>query len=264
MKSISLTQRLTVLFSIGALFVAGAFAAEGGSFDQKAAEVLDKFVQASGGVEAMDKIENRHTVGKMEIPAQNLTMRIESWSARPNKTLQKASSEMLGTMVEGGNGEIFWERSVMTGARVLEGTELDAARLEAQFDKYAHWREVFDTVAYLGEDSVSGNPCHKIMVNTTGGKDRTLFIDQNSYLLVKIEQTLQHQMGDIPMEVYMQDYREVDGVQMPFRNRSSVMGQEMVIQIDSVTHNIDMPEDMFAVPEDIKELMPAETGKADE
>jgi hypothetical protein len=64
----------------------------------------------------------------------------------------------------------------------------------------------------------------------------------------------------VPLESYISDYREVDGILLPFKVRVAVAGQTRVMTNTSVKHNVELPADRFAVPEDILALItPAET-----
>jgi hypothetical protein len=225
--------------------------------EEKAAQILDDFVEASGGIEAHDKIKNRYTEATMSMPDAGIEMKIKSWSAKPDKSYSIAKSEAIGEFERGYNGEVFWEKSVMTGPRIIEGDELVDAKFESRFDKYIYWRDTFDKVAYAGQDSVNGELCEKVVVTLSNGDEQTLFFNQDSNLLVKIEASTTHQMGEIPLEIYIEDYRTVDDILTGYRSRTNMVGQRQIITTDSMAHNVDLPDDIFALPEDIKQMVEA-------
>jgi hypothetical protein len=66
--------------------------------------------------------------------------------------------------------------------------------------------------------------------------------------------TAQGPMGDQPVDSFVGDYRKEGDVLMPHKIKQSAAGQEIVITIDSVTFNADIPADKFAVPDEIKAL----------
>ena len=74
-------------------------------------------------------------------------------------------------------------------------------------------------------------------------------------LLVQVEAVVHHSMGDIPVTSKLSDYKEVDGIKIPFTNSSSMMGQEQAIALQSVEHNVEIPADRFAVPAEVEELL---------
>ena len=59
----------------------------------------------------------------------------------------------------------------------------------------------------------------------------------------------------MPIETFISDYRNIDGVLIAHRMVQKIAGQEIVITLDSVKHNVEMPKDRFDAPAAIKELM---------
>ena len=63
------------------------------------------------------------------------------------------------------------------------------------------------------------------------------------------------QLGSIKTTAKLGDYREVDGIQVPFEMRQSAVGQEMVMRLTDVAHNIELAEDAFTPPESVQALL---------
>ena len=240
------------------LLPAAAQAGEKPPVDQKAAEILDKYIEVTGGKKAYEKIDNRYAVGTMEMPGMGITFSFETWAARPDKSYQLGKSAAVGEMESGSDGETFWESSMMTGPRIYEGGELDQQKLLMRFDKYAYWREVFDSAVYVGEDSVDGALCDMIIVTAWNGKEETLYFDRNTNLLTRVSAVIESQMGNVPLDSYFEEYREVDGIIIPFVNRQEYMGIKVATILDSVAHNVEIADSVFALPPKILELMKTE------
>ena len=64
--------------------------------------------------------------------------------------------------------------------------------------------------------------------------------------------------GTIPVESYTGEYKEMDGIMIAFKTRILQMGQEVVSTVKSVEHNVEMPKDRFALPDEIKALLEKE------
>jgi hypothetical protein len=220
----------------------------------KAAEILDKHVEVTGGLENYNKINNRYMEATFSMPAAGLDFKLKMWAAKPNKLYTSLSSEAVGNIERGTDGDIFWEKSLMTGPRIMEGSELVEHKLEAYFDRFAYWRDIYEELFFAGEDSLDATLCHKVLATTKSGKEETLLFDANSNLLLKISSVVEHQMGKIPVEVVLDDYREVDGLKMAFVTRAVQAGQAFNVVMDSVAHNVELPEGVFVVPDDILEL----------
>ena len=61
--------------------------------------------------------------------------------------------------------------------------------------------------------------------------------------------------GNIATSSTHSDYREVDGFKMPFKTTELIAGQtEVIVTVEKVQHNTDIPDEKFALPEPIKKL----------
>jgi len=218
-------------------------------------KILDAYIEATGGLENYDKIVNRYSEATISIPAAGIDLDVEIYSARPNKVFSVASSEALGEIRRGTDGVVFWESSLMSGPRLLEGEELAAALREAAFDRYSHWRDYYQSAEYAGIDSIDGKAVHKVTLTPADGEPETCYFDMATAFMIRLESVFKHEMGDLPLVADMNDYRTVDGVTMPHRTTINIMGQDRQVVVDSVSHNVDMPDSLFAIPPDIRELM---------
>ena len=249
--SLGITALAILLGSLGVSFSDAKAPGETPS----AEKILDKFVEATGGLAAYDKLQSSISKGALEIPAAGITVDLTVYSARPNKMCTIAESPAIGKNERGTDGTIFWEKSTMQGARVLEGEELAEALREAAFEGLVYWRGQYDSVAVSGVDTVAGSPCYKVVMKAKGGKPRTLSFDQKSGLLVRTQTTVPTQMGEIPVESFPGDYRKVGDVLQAYKSTVKVMGQERIMTMTSVEYNAAIPDSVFAVPADVQALL---------
>jgi hypothetical protein len=223
-----------------------------------AEELLDRFVEHMGGVAAHEKIRNRVVQGTFQLPAQGLSASLKIHASRPNKSYVVIESEAMGTIEKGTDGTVAWQKSIMTGPVVMTGQMRDDFIRDARFDGLVGWRDTYANVEYIGTEAVEGRDCHAVVLSPEGSTDRTLYLDAESYLPVKISTVMDHPAGQIPVESYLADFRDVDGVRVAHELRVVTLGQEQLIIVESVEHNVDLPEDLFDVPDDVRELVAAE------
>jgi hypothetical protein len=88
-----------------------------------------------------------------------------------------------------------------------------------------------------------------------GGKPRTLYFDQKSGLVVKTQTVASTQMGKIPIDAFISDYRKVGEVTQAYKTVMNIMGQDRVITTTSIEYNAAIPDSVFAIPADIQALM---------
>lgn len=229
----------------------------------KAEEILDQFVEATGGEAAYAKLTNRVGKATIELAAQGITIPTTVYHARPNKMYSVAEAEAFGKLESGTDGDIVWENNLMTGPQIKEGEERAFILRSSALDSPVRWREDYKEVAYAGQESIDERPCHKIVLTPEEGKPETRYYDQESHLVVKIEMTLELPMGPIPMEIYSSDYRAVDGILMAHQARVVTMGMERIVTTQSIEHNVELPADLFDLPGEIQTLLAAEASPAE-
>ena len=249
-------RRLDRMVTAGAVLLAGGWwllrAAEA-----SAEAVLERYVEATGGRAAYDKIRNRVVHATMEISRQGIRLEMTVYAAKPNLFHMTMNSDLTGKVEQGTDGQVAWSKSVTQGPQLLEGEQKEALLREARLDKFVNWRELYSEARLAGTEDVDGKRCAKVVLTPKSGKPVTLFLDEATSLLVRTDMVTVAEAGEIPMRIRLQDYREVNGVKLAHRSIIEVLGQERVLQVNRIEHNLDLPADRFAIPDDVKALLPA-------
>jgi hypothetical protein len=240
--------------SLAAWLALSALAAGQGDLPQ-GQSVLDSVVAALGGKAAFDRLHTRVLRGQFEMPGKGLSGPIAIYQAAPNKE----RTELFGG-VEGTDGEIAWE-NVTTGPRVKHGPERRSVLRRAVFNRDANWRKVYQSADCTGVESINGVECYRLLLKTFEGDPVTLWIDKKSRMPVKEMSTEHRPDGDYPLEISYEDYRKVDGIWFPYRQRQKFAATELAISFDRVEHNALIPSAQFEPPADVKKLLEKEKGR---
>jgi hypothetical protein len=217
--------------------------------------VLDSVVEAEGGRTAFDRLHTRVLRGQIEIPAKGLSGPIARYQAAPNKE----RTELFGG-AEGTDGQVAWE-NMATGPRAKQGAECRSALRRAVFNPEANWRKIYQSADCKGVENADGIECYRLQLKTFEGDPVTLWIDKKSRMPVK-EMTTEHRPdGDFSLQIYYEDYRKVDGIWLPCRQRQKFAGTEMIITFDRVEHNMFIPSAQFEPPADVRKLLEKEKGR---
>lgn len=217
--------------------------------------VLAKHVEAAGGEAAFAAIKNRVTRARMEFTGAGVVISITAYAAAPGSMYSVAESEATGRIESGVSDGIAWENSALRGPSVKDGAERDDALKAAIFERLAHWKTHMTSVECKGTADVNGKPAYRVAAVPKLGTPETLFFDVDSGLLMRVETTVTTAAGAIPVVAEPSDYRPVDGILMAFTSRMKVMGQERVVTIETIEHNVALPADRFALPAEIKALI---------
>jgi hypothetical protein len=255
-----MTKWIVSVTLAGALALAGAIssafaqAPAGGTLPTGDA-VIAKYVEATGGVATYDTIRNRVVHAQMEILGANVVLGLTVYSARPNSTYTLVESEVTGRIESGVSEGVVWENSAMRGAVIKEGAERDDALRDAIFDRMAHWKEHLKSAECTGIADVNGKPAYRVVATPKAGSAQTLHFDKESGLVVRTETTVNTAAGPVTVVAEPGDFRKVDGILMAFASRMDVMGQQRVVTVDKVEHNVELPADRFTPPAEIKALI---------
>lgn len=220
-----------------------------------AKEVMERHIQASGGREAMEKIKNRVSKGKIKFAAMNIEATMESISAAPNLMSSTMVVPNMMTMKTGTDGKVMWQSSDAMGTRLLEGEELENQLRDSTFNSDLAWETLYKSVEVKALEDVNGKPTYRVEAITAGDLRTTQWFDKESGLKVKMAMVVPSQMGDIPADTTFEDYRDIDGVKIPFKTVMSQAGQEGILVLDEVKQNVDLPGDAFAMPTEVKKLI---------
>jgi outer membrane lipoprotein-sorting protein len=221
----------------------------------KAEQILDKYVEAIGGLATLEKINNRVSKGIMDIPAAGIQLSVTVYQARPDKAYSVIESQATGKIETGTDGTSAWQITTTGGPQLMEGKE-KAFQLHMNiFDRMVYWRKVYKQVETTGIEDVAGRPCYKIIATPPDLTPQTLYFDKETNLLARVSLTTDTQAGTISVESTPSDYRRVDGVMLAFKNVIKTIGPERVTTIDKFEHNVNLPADRFAPPAEIKALI---------
>jgi len=252
-----------VLFvSLMALGVSSLSAQDTKSQEEKAAKaelpsgesIMDKFIEATGGVDAHKKIKNTVARGTFDFVAMGIKADMTIYTSEPNLHLSEVEIPGMGKMLEGVDGKIAWGYSAMQGPTIKEGKEAEEALNNATFQDH-DWRAKYSSAKTEGLETVEGEECYKVTVTPKAGNPRTHYYSKETCLLVRIDSTTETAMGVLSVETVNKDYREVDGVLVPFQIINSFAGQTMKMTLTEVKSNVDIPKSTFEPPEEVKALL---------
>jgi hypothetical protein len=218
--------------------------------------VIERFIKAIGGRDAIMRQTGRHVVGKMEVPAQGMSGDLELWAQAPNKMTMSVSISGIGSIRGGYNGTVGWSLNPMMGPMLLDSLQLRQMQQQADFYSALYPETTIKSVETVGDTTFEGKACYKVKVTTTWGEEYAEFFDKEAGLQIGEIRSQASPMGPIEAVTIASDWRSVDGVLMPFKSVQRVMGMEQVFLITSV-ESVTPPDSVFVLPPEIKAL----TGK---
>jgi len=211
-------------------------------------QVLDKYVKAIGGKAALEKLTSRVSKGTFEMDQLPGPAAEEIDAKAPNKQYMFTDLSGFGQARRGFNGAVGWEDNPQTGMRDITGTELAAMKRDADFYLAIKLRELYPKMTVKGKESVNGHDAYVIEATPQDGAAETMWFDADSGLLVRTEREAETPNGKVTMDVTFDDYREVDGIKLPFVMHVSLGDFAFVIKWSEVKHNLPIDDAKFDKP----------------
>jgi len=214
--------------------------------------VLEKYVSATGGRAAIEKIKSRVSKGTFEIASfAGVKGTVEIYEKAPNKQVAFLNIPGIGTDAEGFNGTIAWELEPDSGvAHEKSGLELASARRDAEFYGELKFKEMYPRMTLKGVEKVGASAAYVIEAVPAEGSAEHFYFDTETGLLVRHDSVEEGDGGKKPVEEYYSDYRAVDGIKVPFALRQKSPGTELTIKLTEVKQNVAVDDAKFNKPEE--------------
>lgn len=217
-------------------------------------QVLEAYLEATGGRAAREAKQNYRATGTVSIPQMGIEGKLELLAAAPGKMVTRMDLGGMGMQEQGVNGDMVWEKSSMTGARIVEGNEAAHLRRASTFNADLKWKELYEKVELVGEADIDGRPAWELAFHTPEGSVETTWYDKETKLPLASEATIDSQMGKVEVKSKMSDWREVEGIKWPFVTEQNMVNMTMVLTMDELDYDAELPENAFAPPAEVEAL----------
>jgi outer membrane lipoprotein-sorting protein len=225
---------------------------------QTADEIVEKHLAAVGGRAALSKLTSQVATGTVAISAQGADIggSIEISKKAPNKsrTLMKLDVSALGAgemiVDQRCDGKTAFASNSLQGDREITGSQLQNM-LNASFPSpLLTYKEAGGKVELQGQDKAGGRPAFVLLYTPKAGPAAKLFIDAETFLVVRTVTTLDVPAagGSVEQTTEVGDYRVVDGVKTAFSVTVSGPTQTVAIALSKVEFNVPLDESIFSRP----------------
>jgi len=211
-------------------------------------QILEKYITAVGGREAMEKVTSRVSTGTFEVPDMGMTGNITISEKAPNKSLAVIELGGIGVVREGSDGVSAWQEQPGQAAQDKTGAELAEALRGSVFNAELKYKTIYKTVVVTGKEVIDGKEAYVLVATPAEGSPNKIFFDVASGLMVRQSSTRQTQQGPLDVDVYVSDYRPVDGVKVPFSIRQVSAIISAVVRLSTVKQNVALDDAIFKKP----------------
>jgi hypothetical protein len=281
--------RKTFLFSLALSLTSFSTLPAAAQAKLTAAQVVEKNIAARGGAQAWHGVQTMSWSGKMDAGAGDSVERSRRYAQnqgrlsptkgmahdkmaadnaetqvqlpfkhemkRPNKS--RTEVDFAGkTAVQVYDGNNGWKVRPFLNRNDVEAFTADEAKAESEQPGIGGY--LFDYAAkgtkvdLDGMEKVEGRDAYKLKVTPKNGSVKYIWIDAQSFLDVKVSGTPRRMDGKMHnVYVYQRDFRDVQGVKVPFVYETAVEGYRETHKtvLESVAVNPKLEESRFAKPQ---------------
>ncbi|HKG45939.1 MAG TPA: tetratricopeptide repeat protein [Pyrinomonadaceae bacterium] len=201
-------------------------------------EILNKYVQALGGATAL-AVTSRVVKGTVDVVGVSRGGTFETYTVAPDKALSIIQPGPKETIKVGYNGRIGWMQTP-TGVRTLKGAELDAVPNDSDFYRILNLKSAYAKLTLVGKSKIGYRDVYVIDMQPASGTADRLFVDAATYLPVR--------MNTMRVEIYYDDWREVEGLKMPYVITHSLQKRTMTLTVKEIKSNVPVDAKIFERP----------------
>ncbi|MBX2963008.1 MAG: outer membrane lipoprotein-sorting protein [Cyclobacteriaceae bacterium] len=227
---------------------------------QSVDQVLDKYFEAMGGKDKLQKLKGIKMTAKLSQSGMEIPLEIVNLA--DGRQYVSFSVQGMTGWQNVYDGATLWSTNFMTmkpEKSDAEATENFKANIGAFPDPFLNYKDKGYKVELVGKETVEGSEAFKIKltrkpITVDGNKEENIsfyYIDADNYVAILVEQEIKSgQMKGMISQSTMSDYQEVDGLLFPFSMTQGVKGSpSQPLVISKIELNPAVDDKAFKFPE---------------
>jgi len=216
-----------------------------GNSGPTADQLIDKYVQAGGGASAIDKVTSRVMKGTIDFGGRSLP--IDIYSKDPEKRISFTHLQDSDS-ITAFNGKEGWLGTAGHPMREMHGGDLDGAAIDADLHLATHLKRMFNATQVRGSEKLDDRDTFVVVGQREGKPPIELYFDQQSGLLVRLVRYGETALGWLPTQIDYADYRDANGVKVPYRWTLARPSGRFTIQVTEMEQNVPVDDAKFVKP----------------
>lgn len=207
-------------------------------------EVLAKYVEAMGGAATIKAVTSRLIKGTVDVVGVSRGGSFEIYAQAPNKILTVIEAYQIGNVKTGFNGRDGWARSAQ-GLRAMKNPELASMQRQADFYSPLTLKSNYAKVTLRGKSKIGYRDVYLLELQPSVGAVEKVYLDATTYLPIRFNTIQTVGKFSAPVEMYMDDWRKVDGINYPFFFSQSLPQLRLAFRVNEIKHGVELDARMF-------------------
>jgi tetratricopeptide (TPR) repeat protein len=211
-------------------------------------ELLARYVEALGGAKAINAITSRVTKGTLDVAGVSRGGSFETYGQAPNKSLTVIEAHPFGTSKLGFNGRNGWSQTTAGVRPVKNPAELGWLQRDSDLYGPVRMKNNYAKISVPGMSQIGYRDVYVLDLQPAGGALERVYLDAKTYLPVRVNTFRKN--GNIiePVEIYLDDWKAVDGVQYPFSFSQRFPKLTLSFTVKEIKHNMPLEASLFDPP----------------
>jgi CubicO group peptidase (beta-lactamase class C family) len=215
-------------------------------------DLMARVARAAGGEQAIRKHISLVTQIEIDLVHQGVTGTGTTWAKAPgmsaSETTLTALGKKLGTIRSFFDGAAGGEQVSFAAGETYAGKRLEDVRIASDFYEVLNWKTLYKEVKIKGKQKLGDEEVYVVVKTPERGNPVTDYYSTNSFFLVRrdtIHWSETMNQG-IPATTTYSDFRNIDGIIVPFRIVSNTAANgDVVTRIKTARFDVAVPDAVF-------------------
>ena len=218
---------------------------------QTADDIVARYIKAVGGADRIAAARTIRRTGKF-IGGGGFEAIVVQENKRPNLVREEFTLQGM-TAINAYDGTTGWKINPFQGKKdpeSLSEDELHGILLDADFDEpLIDYTQKGNRIELVGVEQIEGTEVFKLKVSLPNGDIRHYYLDTDSSVPIRMEETRIIRGSEQQYETSLGDYKQVAGWYMPFSIVSGPKGQDKAtVTYDKIEANVPLDDRRFVRP----------------
>lgn len=218
-------------------------------------ELIAKMIAALGGEENLRKHKSSVTQVEVDLESQGVQAKGLISARAPNLTASDISfmalGKKIGTQISFFDGAAGGEVSSFGNPQPYSGKRLEDIRAGSDFYDVLNWKTNYKTISVKKIAKVGDEDAYVVERRSEKGTPVTDYVSTKSFLVLKRDSLIVSDTAgiELPLTQKFSDYRNVDGMMIPFTiTSSSLTNGDATLRVLDIKFDVDIPDSVFHTP----------------
>jgi hypothetical protein len=209
-------------------------------------QLFDKYLTASGGAEAVQKIASRVEKGTLTaFGAQHFP--VDIYAKAPDKRVSVMHIPG-GDSITAFDGHSGWLSVPGRPPHIMTAEENAGARIDADLHFPVDVKTLSQKWVVQPGEKIDGHDTILVAGSSENAPPLRLYFDVQTGLPLRLIRYAETPLGRLPTQIDFSDYRDADGVKAAYRWTLARPGNRFTIQVDELHQNVPVDDAKFVAP----------------